>query len=232
MPRKAKEITAWSYSRLADYEQCPLKYEARNILKLDEPKGDAMFRGITIHNEAAKFLAGETEKFPLSCAAFRDEFYELRDHHPIVEQKWAFTNRWKPTGYFAKNTYLRATLDAAVVYTDRTADVIDHKTGKLWIDRKTNVLDLGPYEDQMGLFAAATIIMHPELTHVTSRLWYLDADEEVILEFPKAKAFDILNDLNERAQIMMNAKRFPPRPNPFCNWCHFRKSNGGHCKFG
>ena len=132
----------------------------------------------------------------------------------------------------SKNAYLRVTLDACVVYTDRTADVIDHKTGKFRIDRETGLPDVGAYEDQLGLFAASTILMHPEVEHVTGRLWYLDADEEYIMEFTREEAFEKMDELNERAQIMMNAERFPPRPNMFCNWCHFRKGNGGHCEYG
>jgi len=52
------------------------------------------------------------------------------------------------------------------------------------------------------------------------------------MEFPKDEALNILNDLERRAIKMMTAETFPPRPNDKCCWCHFRKGNGGNCKFG
>lgn len=235
--KKPTPITAWSYSRLSCYEECPAKHNYRNIMKLDEPKGDAMFRGIKIHNEAAKFLDGSTARVPESCINFKSEFAELKSFNPIVEQQWAFTKNMRPTSWFAKDCWLRATLDAGLVYRDGWADVIDLKTGKKY----------DGYEDQLNLFAATMIHMNPtEVTvGVTVRLWYLDLDDhseaEVVRDITVDEAMDAFEDLTERAETMMAAERFPPRPGWYCGgvrkdgttWgCHFRKSNGGPCAYG
>lgn len=230
---KRNPITAWSYSRLACYEECPRKHQYRNIRKLDEPKGDAMFRGIKIHNEAAKFLEGKTDRVPVSCLKFMPELIELKTFTPIVEQKWAFTKKMKPTSWMAKDCWLRATLDIGLIYGDGTGEAIDLKTGKMYDD----------YDDQLDLFAHTLFKMHPtEVTKsVTVRLWYLDAGEEVVREISKAQALERFEGLTERAEIMMSAKRFPPNPSWKCGginkagepWgCHWRKSNGGPCEYG
>ena len=225
--QKKTKIVAWSYSRLSCYEECPRKHQYRNILKLDEPKGDAMFRGIKIHNEAAKFLDGSIDQVPDSCVNFKAEFIELKSFNPIVEQQWSFTKNMKPTGWFAKDTWLRATLDAGVVYRDGWADVIDLKTGKKYDN----------YDDQLNLFAATMIHMNPaEVTvGVRVRLWYLDIEDfdeaEVVRDITVDEAMTAFADLTDRAETMMAATRFPPRPNRFCGWCHFRKSNGGPCEY-
>jgi len=220
-----RKITAWSYSALSGYETCPAQHKYRKLLRLNEPKSDALFRGIKIHNEAAHFLDGSVERFPTNCISFRDQFYELRDMNPIVEEKWGFNKRWKPTGWMSKDVKCRVSLDVLKLYSDDTADVIDHKTGKYWPDNDK-------YEEQLGLYAATTIKLHPYIKSATARLWYLDTGDEVIFEFTKDHAMDILGDLEERAEVMMADTTCVPRPNMFCKWCHFRKDNGGPCEFG
>lgn len=225
-----KPITAWSYSRLSLFEECPAKYKYRNIDKLPEPKSPAMARGIKVHKEIEDFLNGKTGVVPESGEAFEDELWELRElgtengAELIVELKWAFTKSWKPTTWMKKNVKARVILDAGVIYEDHHADVIDHKTGKFYAD--------SPYKDQMALFAAATCKRYPDVQTVTTRLWFLDADKEVIEEFTRAEALEALEEIEERADMLLAATRFPPRANRFCNWCHFRKGNGGPCKFG
>lgn len=228
MSQKRTPITAWSYSRLALYESCPFLHEARNILKLPEPKAEAMIRGIKIHNEAAKYLSGETDRLPASCQLMENStgwgFKDLKSFHPIVEQQWAFKKNWGKVSWFDKKTWLRVTLDAAVLYTDGWAEAVDHKTGKRRDD---------DYMDQMGLFAGALIKKFPLEVHkgVTVRLWYLDSGEEFVEDIPKKEALAIVDDLSQRAEVMMHATRFPPKPSWKCGWCHHRRENGGICKY-
>lgn len=220
---KKNKIVAWSYSRLANFESCALQFKYRNIDKLDEPKAPAMMRGIKIHNEAAKFLSGEVDEFPDSCISFEDQFYELRDLDPIVEQQWAFNKNWIKRGWFEKDVWVRITADAVKLYGDNTADVIDHKTGKRYDD---------DYRDPMGLYAAATMTKFSKIEHVTTRLWYLDSGDEVITEFTRDEATEVVVDLVKRAKVMLDAETFPPRPSWKCQFCHFRASNGGDCEYG
>lgn len=219
----AKKLTAWSYSRLALFEECPRLYSYRNIEKRKEPKADAMFRGIKIHNEAAAFLSGKTDSLPESCVQFAEQFHELKAMSPIVEQQWAFTKEWNNTKWFAKNVWFRATLDVLLQYSDDTADIIDHKTGKRYDD---------DYRKQMGLFAGAALIKYPNIRHFTTRLWYLDSGDEVIEEFTRVEALIIFEEIEADAKVMLNTTRFPPRPSWKCQFCHFRKNNGGPCEYG
>lgn len=231
---KPKPITAWSYSRLKLYGDCPRLFKYRNIDKLPEPVNAAMGRGRKVHLEGASFLDGTTSTVPSSYMLFRDEMEDLKSFTPIVEQQWAFNRKWKPVSWFAKDAYARIILDAGVIYKDSTADVIDHKTGKHYDE---------DYRPQMGLFAAAVFKMYPTEVQrsVTTRLWYLDSGEEVIEEFDKAEALEILAELEGDAEKMMNEKRWPAKPSWKCGgtkkdgtvWgCHFRKSNGGPCEYG
>lgn len=232
---KENGIIAWSYSRLSCYEQCPRLFKYRNIDKKKEPKAYPMLRGIKIHNEAGKFLASETDIFPESCLKFKEQFYELLELNPIVEQRWAFTAGWKSVGYFDKKTWLRVTLDVGLDYKDGHVEVIDHKTGKFHEDNPS-------YDDQGVLFAAALIKKaHGRVNKVTCRLWFLDSGDELVMDYTRDEVDEKMAALVERAETMLSATRFPPKPGWYCGgvkkdgtvWgCHFRKSNGGCCEFG
>lgn len=231
---KKNGIVAWSYSRLDCYNSCPRQFEYRHVLKLQEPKAAPMMRGIVIHNEAAAFLDCSVDEVPDSCEKFEDQFWELRDLKPIVEQKWAFTKGWRSTNYFNKKVRVRVTLDVLVNYGDGTADMIDHKTGKYYPGNES-------YLDQQTLFAAAVMKKFSDIHKVTARLWFLDTGDEEITELTRDEAFEDLAVLQDKADIMMKATRFPPTPSWKCGgvrkdgttWgCHWRKSNGGPCEFG
>src|SRR5262245_51001335 len=125
-------ITAWSYSRLSLWEQCPLAFKLKHIDKVKEEQSPAMARGDKIHKSAASYITGQSALSP-ELGKFNVLLTELQRMPPdvkVVEQQWGFTKNWRATGWFGSDTWLRVILDAAVVYPDGTADVIDHKTGK------------------------------------------------------------------------------------------------------
>lgn len=214
-------VRAWSYSAFNLYDQCPYKYKLCKIDKLPEPRSEALIRGDETHKKVAAYLAGVTDVLPNEARHFASQMQQLKTLDPIVEQQWAFTNTWRETGYFAEDTWYRATLDAAVIYPDKTADVVDHKTGKLYA---TN-------EDQIRLFAATLMIRYPQVTHVTARLWYLDSGDEIIREYSAADRDPIRNDWLKKIGPLFADTTWAPKPGPLCRFCHFRKDNGGPCRF-
>lgn len=237
-------VTAWSYSRYADYKLCPLKFKLKHIDKMKEEGSPAMQRGSDIHKEGESFLTapppmGRKPKPPVVPPAyvhFKEEMLQLRGLDPLVEQQWGFTQEWQPAsasgrdphGWFAKDTWLRIVTDVTVVYDDNTADIIDFKTGRMY---DTN-------QEQMDLFAAGPFMKFPNVEAITTRLWYLDVPDPkgegenvVTQEFTRDDFERIKKEWNARVVPMFKDKRFAPKPNDRCKWCSFRKSNGGPCKF-
>lgn len=233
-------VTAWSYSRYADYQQCPLRFKLKHIDRVPDPGSAAMQRGSDIHKEGENFLKAPTGRgkkvvVPESYRFFKDEMAQMRTLEPMVEQQWGFTREWMPTGWFSNDTWLRIICDVALLYDDNTADIIDFKTGRKYA---TN-------EEQIELFSMGGFMKWPDVTHVTARLWYLDVPNgpndgdfhpdstanTTIREFTR-KDFDKARAKWERKiQPMFNDRRFPPKPNEKCKWCAYRKANGGPCKF-
>jgi len=219
------KLTAWSYSRISLWEQCPLKFKLKHIDKLPEEQSPAASRGDTIHKEAAAFISGATTGFPPSLAKFDAQMWELHDlprDSVVVEQQWGFTKSWRPTGWFGANTWFRNILDVGVVYPDGHSDVVDHKTGKEYPD----------HADQRELNALSLMCRFPDVSHVTSRMWYLDAGHETIAEFEQHQKGELQEKWEKRVAPMFADTVFAPRPNDKCKWCAYARSKNGPCKFG
>lgn len=235
-------VTAWSYSRYADYELCPLRFKLKHIDRLPDPGSAAMVRGSDIHKEGENYLklpAGRGGKAPATVpstyAHFKTEMAELHSLSPMVEQQWGFTATWEPTSWFGKETWLRVVCDVAVYYDDDTLDIIDFKTGRKYT---TN-------EDQIELFSMGGFARFPEVNHVTARLWYLDIADgpsdgdphedstanTTIREYTRDEFDEAKLKWEDKIQPMFVDTKFPPRANEKCKWCPYSKSKGGPCKF-
>ena len=88
-------VTAWSYSRYALYELCPLKFKLKHIDKIPEPGSPAMERGDRIHKGVAAYVTGASQEAPQDAVAhpFPAKLIEELRGFPdkVVEQQWGFT---------------------------------------------------------------------------------------------------------------------------------------------
>jgi len=221
--RRAQKLTAWSYSRLTTYEACPLLARFKFIDRLREPPSKPLERGQEVHTKAEKYSTGELKKRPKELDLFKEEFKALRriKKKLNVEQELAITDSWDPCDWFASDTWLRAKLDCS--YNDDVAQVIiDYKTGKV---RPENV-------DQLDLYAPVAFCHAPDHINVIhASLWYLDWGEEVARSYTRGEALKLRTKWVKRSKKMLSDTAFKPTPGNACRWCHFKKSNGGPCKF-
>lgn len=219
-------ITAWSYSRYALYELCPLKFKLKHIDKVPEPQAPAMERGDRIHKGVAAYILGKAEEPPQDAIAHPfpakliGEFRAFPDK--VVEQQWGFTAAWQPTGWFGRATWFRNVLDAAALYEDLTGDVADWKTGKRY----------GSNTEQMELNALSFMCQYKPAIGVTTRMVYLDIGEEDVGEFKVSEKETLQAKWVEKVKPMFSDTVFAPRPNDKCRFCAFSRSNSGHCRFG
>lgn len=229
-PLDANPIDAWSFSRYSLYEQCPYKFKLMHIDKVDTPKPPAMARGNKVHKEAADYLLGRVVDIPESMQSRKDFLPVLRDMNPFVEQKWAYDEHWRATKYFEKTpgraAWLRGSLDAGVMYPDRTFEAIDWKTGKKY----------GSNDEQMELFALLVMVRFPEVDKVMTRLSYVDMEpgpgSETYAEFSSADKDALIAKWTAAAQPMFRDTIFAPRQNSMCHFCEFNRSSGGPCRYG
>jgi len=219
-------LDAWSFSRFDCYELCPLQFKLKFIDKLSTTSSPQMARGLEVHQEIANYLkAPDRSPFP-SVNHKADIITELTNFdNKVVEQQWGFDRHWKPTGWFSKGpkkTWLRQILDVGVLYEDMTSEAVDWKTGK---HRES-------HEDQMELQALCVMQRIPAVTHVTTRLVYVDADSEEFGEYSAKDREAMIEKWEAKVAPMFNDTEFLPRPNEKCKWCDFSRSKGGPCKYG
>lgn len=233
-----KPLTAWSFSRYQTYQQCPAKLKYSAIMKLKEPKNDAMERGSMIHLLAEHFVKGEIKgKFPPELVNFKDELTRLRTMYKkisqsmAVEDQWAFRADWSETTWGDWNEcWLRIKLDLAHHEDDETLIVTDWKTGKFREDKNAE------YLEQLELYALTALLLHDHIQTVKPRLVYLDigvvyplVGEPII--YTRADIPRLKKAWEKRVAPMLSDTVFAPRPNNLCRFCHYRKDNNGPCQF-
>jgi len=234
-PVSVKPISSWSFSRYSDYKQCPAKFKYKHIDKLKEPPNPAMERGSAIHKLAEDYALGKLPKLPVELKLFSEEFKRLKaEKVKVIEDQWTWSANWAGETAWNdwKGAWLRVKLDAAYLNTEYNALVIiDHKTGKLREDNHAE------YREQLELYGLSGLLKYPDVKVVSPRLWYLDAGaiypngepHEPEIEYTRADEPKLKKIWLKRIEPMMKDKSFRPKQNQFCNWCHFRKSNGGPC---
>lgn len=226
MPTNLLPVTAWSWSRYADYKQCPAKFKYKHLMRLPDPGSAAMNRGNDIHNMAENVIHAKID-VPPELENVREQLEFLRDNYATPEEQWGFRNDWSWTGrqdWFGHDVWFRAKTDVRLLYDDDTLLIIDWKTGKKYFSN----------EEQIQLFGLAGYRRFPQVTEVDTRLYYTDApedDNEVQFVFKPKELELIQRDWDKRVVPMFKDRRFAPTPNDKCGWCPFSKAKGGPCKF-
>lgn len=219
-------ITAWSYSRYNDYQQCPFKAKCKIILRLKEPGSVAMDRGSGIHKKIENYLTGAAKRIPPEAKSLEKEYKAIKAKSPEVERELAFNSKWEPCSWFDRSAWCRVKMDAVVLPTVENPIVrlIDHKTGKLQ--------EFGKYDEQLELYALAGLLTYQIAEKAKPSLLFVDAGKEVPSEEYSRKDVPKLKKKWElRIKPMLSDAKFKPVPGHYCNWCHFRKANGGPCVY-
>lgn len=221
-------VTAWSYSRYADYKQCPFRFKLKYLDKMPTAGSPAMERGNTIHKMAEDYVKSSRKpKLPAELKTVAAEIEHCRAAGAIAEMPWGFRADWSWTGradWFGHDVWFRMKADVAVSYDDNTGLVGDWKTGRKYFEN----------EDQIELFGAVAMRRFPEWSEVDVRLWYTDQpadDNEIQRVYTRREGELILKKWEKRALPMFKDKKWAPTPNDKCKWCDFSKAKGGPCKF-
>jgi len=225
-------IKSWSYSRLLDFESCPLKAKLKHVDRIADPRpSPAADRGTQIHTLAEEYLLGKIKSLPPELKKFSAEFEVMKGCPQLdLEQEWGFDHDWQPTSW--KTAWGRIKADAVAIFPDNEAAVVDFKTGKKF----GNEVKHG---EQLMLYALATFIMYPQIKTAHTELWYLDFDDLSDLTVSRDVAMKrYLRMFDKRARRMTEATEFPANPNIYsCKWCGFGEGEikdgiegTGHCK--
>jgi len=232
-----KDITSWSFSRLKDFEACPLKAYVKYVEKRpDTMDKTAADRGTMIHDACEKFVRGEGE-FIAEMHRFRDYFAELKPKYEAgdveLEENWGFTLDWEITGWWDDDIWCRMKLDNFTVdERDERGHVIvatptDYKSGKKYGNEVT-------HSQQGQLYALGSFLRYPTLEVANVELIYLDQGQTTKRTYTREKIMCFFKHWNDRGKRMTEAEDFPPKPNKItCMWCPFGPQHGDKsCEWG
>lgn len=244
VPTKAKaqpkKFEAGSWSRFNDHRRCGLYAKLKYLDKLPEPGSPAMERGGAIHKLGERYVLGQIRILPEELKLFKEEFAYLRKVGANVEGQLAVDRGWNPCDWFSRDAWLRVVTDARHQENKgKTIVGIDYKTGKVYEEN----------DEQLSLYSPVLFAHHPEADELILKLWYLDAGEEKVYRYrregikaatkkpggdavDKRPSFDELKAAwAEKLHPLLTDRKFVATPNEKCRYCHFRKSNGGPCRY-
>jgi hypothetical protein len=204
--------TAFSYSRLNQFEECPKKMHAVQIAKsVRENESDAMKYGKEVH-KALEMRIRSGRKLPSHLAPLAPMMEKLANSpgDKYAELQLAINPSYEPCDWFAKETFCRAVVDLAVV-AGKKGVLFDYKTGKISDDFT-----------QMRLTGAVFFQHFPEVEELKLvYLWIKEQKPTIELmhrdEIP-AIWTALLPRIN-RYQTAFAKEEFPARAGRHCKWC-------------
>jgi hypothetical protein len=210
-------MTAWSYSSIKTFDQCPKKYFHLKVVKdIKDTPGEAAVYGTDFH-EAAELRIKNGTPVPPKFKRYAD----------VVETLAAFPGQkytelklgvrvtgtgYEPCGFFDKDVWWRGIVDLLIV-NGETAHMIDYKTGKnaKYADMK-----------QLDLMAGAVFVHYPHVKKIKSGLAYVVSNE-----FPKKnhvaeqrdEYLSVFDKQLDQLETAMQNGVWNPKSGPLCGWC-------------
>jgi hypothetical protein len=213
-------ITAWSASRLKVYKQCPFKLKCSALDGLKEPETQPILDGHAIHKDAGSYLKGQLTEVPESLAHFKYTIEEMFQARAKAEWEAALDVSLEPADWF-KGAWLRVIYDVLIDNEDGTLYIGDWKSGKPRHEDR----------DQLSLFAFSAFCLFPHVEEVYTELLYTKTGKTTKETYRRAQLPALKERWLKESAPMLADEEFLPVPNGLCGDCHFRKSNGGPCKF-
>lgn len=195
---------SWSYSKLKNFESCPLKHQQVDLLKnFSEVRSEQLDYGDDFHDAMKKGVTTAPHKLP---EKFKDYQWFLdkltSESNPlaiiIAEQKLAINKAFQPCGYFDSNAWFRCIIDyAKFVPVDQERQIVltvDYKTGKM-------------LDDPVQLALSAQCIFSHFPQTVKARTEYFWAQDQCTTreDFTPADMLNLWTIMNPRVDAMEQA---------------------------
>lgn len=211
---------AHSYSGLKQFETCAAQYKFSRIDRLPQPTGPAAERGKMLHAEIESVLNGELGLLSEEISYLEDYLAKLRDNGATPEVPFAIDRNWQEVDFKDPDAWLRGIIDLYATDGPK-ATILDWKSGKK-----------RDYSDQVKVYATAVLSIHPSIQEIAPSIYFIDLKKEVTYSpIYSTDLPQLQRELKERLDAIDNEKIFAPNPSTNCRWCHYRKENGGPCRW-
>jgi RecB family exonuclease len=117
--------------------------------------------------------------------------------------------------------WLRLKLDALVFHDEKTATVIDYKTGKKFGNEVK-------HSEQTQLYQLVSFLRYPKLETVFAELWYIDLGEVSSVRFTRQQGLKFKSNFDRRGTKMTRNTDWSHNANKYsCKWCPYGPWEGG-----
>ncbi len=199
---------AWSFSRLKNFEQCPLKYQQVDVEKRFQDSTEQLDWGNKVH-EALASACKSGHPLPTGMDQWAKYVRSIRKFggEILTEQKFALSRNFEPVEYFSPGVWVRAIADLLCIKPPKALS-LDWKTGRVQIDSK-----------QLMLVAAAVFAHHPDVNTIDSGYVWLKEDcittETYTRDTIAQEWAGLLPRVGELEQAMKTG-HFMPKPSRLC----------------
>lgn len=203
----------WTYSKLANYEDCPRRHYECDIEKRyrEDDDNENLRWGNYVHDELAKACKGATlpaELEPYQKWVDRVRRWSARPAGTVmVEQKIGYTNQFQAAAWQAPAVWWRGKAD--VLYVEGpVAIALDWKTGRI----KEEPI-------QLGVTAQYLFSKYPDVKTVMSEYVWLKEDATSPEKFEREDMKFLWSKVLPRVQTYqaaLLAQNFPPKPGGLC----------------
>lgn len=220
---------ALSYSRLSDYESCPLKFKAKYIDKdyPDDSNNPAFAKGNAVHSQLENYInykkADEAEAPKLGTIANNvvpiiDKLHDACDGNIFAEKQIAVNQEWEKCDWFDPPHVVkyRAIIDMLAFVSSTELLINDFKTGKV-----------REYEDgpttQLKLTAVMLFSLYPKIEKITTCYLFAEHKQTVKVTFTRDQLEDLRAPFDEAHAMVQSEKEWAYKKNRYCNWCLYKE---------
>jgi hypothetical protein len=210
-------MTAWSYSSLKTFQQCPKKYYHLKVAKdIKDDGSEATIYGQELHKAAEDFVK-EGTPIPERFAFVRPVIEALNriegeKHTEIQLGVTKQDGKLAPCGFFDRGVWYRGIADLLIINGDE-GYLVDYKSSK-----NAKYADL----KQLDLLAAAVFLHYPQVTRLKSALLFVVSNEFINKEHSsqhKLAYFEHVRYDLERLEVAMKTGVWNAVSGPLCGWC-------------
>jgi hypothetical protein len=210
-------MTAWSYSSIKTFTQCPKKYYHLKVAKdVKDKQNTAALYGEQAHKAAEDYVAKGTPiepKFhPMKAVA---EVLNAMPGEKFPEMKMGIKKvdgGYEPSKFSAPDVWWRGVADLVII-NGSEAKLVDYKTGKN-----------AKYADvkQLDLMAGALFVLKPELKIVKSALAFVVSNDFISKNHTADLRDSYLSVFDKDLNALETAHQsgvWNPISGPLCGWC-------------
>jgi hypothetical protein len=210
-------VTAWSYSSIKTFDQCPKKYYHLKVAKDVKDEGNEASRyGNDAHEAAEHYIKSGTpipEKFKIMRPVVETLAKFPGEKHTEMKLGVRKTDTgFEPCGFFDKDVWYRGIVDLLIV-DGWNAHMVDYKTGKnaKYADMK-----------QLDLMAGAVFVHFPDVLRIKSGLAFVVSNEFPKKVHVRTELSSYMHVFKDQLYMLKQAEEhdvWNAKTSPLCGWC-------------